>query len=46
MDKTNRCKLVFKRNTIVDGKLVFYVAKTVAKDCSLKLFFNYGKPFQ
>ena len=29
----------------VDGKLKFYVAKTVAKGYSLKLCFNYGKPF-
>ena len=28
------------------GKLEFYVAKIVAKGYSLKLCFNYGKPFQ
>ena len=33
-------------NTGVDGKLEFYVAKIVAKGYSLKLCFNYGKPFQ
>ena len=40
------CKLVYKRNTEVDGKLEFYVAKIVTKDYSLKLCFNYGKPYQ
>ena len=39
-------KLVYKRNIGVDGKLEFYVAKTVAKCYSLKLCFNNGKPFQ
>ena len=39
-------KLVYKRNIGVDGKLEFYVAKTIVKGYSLKLCFNYGKPFQ
>ena len=38
--------LVYKKNTRVDGKLEFYVAKTMANGYSLKLCFNYGKPFQ
>ena len=46
MDKTHRCKFVYKRNIGVDGKLEFYVAKTVAKGYSLKRCFNYGKNFQ
>ena len=33
-------------NTGIDGKLEFYVPKIVAKGYSLKLCFNYGKPFQ
>ena len=33
-------------NTGLDGKLKVYVAKTVAKDYSLKLCFNQRKPFQ
>ena len=36
----------YKRNIRGDGKLEFYVAKTIAKCYSLKLCFNYGKPFQ
>ena len=40
------CKLVYKRNIGVNGKLEFYLAKTVAKGNTLKLCFNYGKPFQ
>ena len=39
-------KLVYKRNIGVDGKLEFYVAKTVAKGYGLKRCFNYGKTFQ
>ena len=39
-------KLVYKRNIGVEGKLEFYVAKTLAKGYSLKLCFNNGKPFQ
>ena len=39
-------KLVYKRNIGVDGKLEFYSVKTVVKGYSLKLCFNYGKPFQ
>ena len=39
-------KLVYKRNIGVVGKLEFYVAKTIVKGYSLKLCFNYGKPFQ
>ena len=45
-DKSHKCKLVYKKNTRVDGKLEFYVAKTVVKGYNLKLCFNYGKPFQ
>ena len=33
-------------NTGIDGKLEFYVPKIVTKGYSLKLCFNYGKPFQ
>ena len=46
MDKTYRCKLVYKRNILVYGKLEFYMVKTVVKGYSLKLYFNYRKPFQ
>ena len=46
MDKTHRCKLVYKRNIGVDGKLELYVAKIVTKGYSLKLCFNKGEPFQ
>ena len=46
MDKTHKCKLVYKRNIGVDGKLGFYVAKTITKGYSLKLCFDYRKPFQ
>ena len=38
--------MVYKRNTRVDGKPEFYVAKTIAKGYSLKLCFNCGKHFQ
>ena len=37
--------MVYKRNIRIDGKLEFYVIKIVAKGYSLKLCFNYGKPF-
>ena len=45
-DKTYKRKLVYKRNTRVHGKLECYLAKTIVKGYSLKLCFNYGKPFQ
>ena len=32
-------------NTRVDGKLEIYMAKTITKGYSLKLCFNYRKPF-
>ena len=39
-------KMIRPMNIGVDGKLKVYVAKTVAKDYSLKLCFNQRKPFQ
>ena len=38
--------MVYEKNIGLDGKLKFYVAKTVVKGYSLKLCFNYGKPLQ